>query len=111
MPVEMVVSFAPDGSIEGEPRIVDGARLKTDREFLLAAYTAARAVHGCSPFTLPSDSYKDWPQMALTFLPCIRIGDHPPRSSYFAPFYRARSLFCYSPGPAPHSLPWLPSHA
>src|SRR3546814_9418638 len=55
MPVEMVVSFAPDGAIEGEPRIVDGARLKTDREFLLAAYTAARAVHGCSPFTLPSD--------------------------------------------------------
>src|SRR3546814_3233979 len=65
MPVEMVVSFAPDGAIEGEPRIVDGARLKTDREFLLAAYTAARAVHGCSPFTLPSDSYTDWQQMAL----------------------------------------------
>src|SRR3546814_2922249 len=68
MPVEMVVSFAPDGAIEGEPRIVDGARLKTDREFLLAAYTAARAVHGCGPFTLPSDSYTDWQQMALTFL-------------------------------------------
>src|SRR3546814_8224735 len=59
MPVAMVVSSAPDGAIEGEPRIVDGARLKTDREFLLAAYTAARAVHGCSPFTLPSDSYTD----------------------------------------------------
>src|SRR3546814_7755879 len=72
MPVEMVVSFAPDGAIEGEPRIVDGARLKTDREFLLAAYTAARAVHGCCPFTLPSDCYTDRSAGHTSELPSLK---------------------------------------
>src|SRR3546814_12000187 len=43
--VEMVLSFAPDGAIEGEPRSVHGARPYTDREFRLAASTAAQPVH------------------------------------------------------------------
>src|SRR3546814_19790381 len=60
MPVEMVASFAPAAPIAGDPRIFDGASLKTVSELLLAAYPAATVVHGCNTHTQPRESSTHW---------------------------------------------------
>src|SRR3546814_9089127 len=56
MPVEIVVTLTEAGALAGQPQIIDAQRLNSDRDFLVAAYVAARSVERCSPFNLDRKS-------------------------------------------------------
>jgi colicin import membrane protein len=57
----------PDGSLDGEPMVVNQAR--GDTVFQLAAEAAVRAVKECSPFPLPPDKYAYWKTIERNFDP------------------------------------------
>jgi colicin import membrane protein len=57
----------PDGSLDGEPVVVNPAR--SDSLFQLAADAAIRAVKECSPFPLPPDKYGSWKTIERNFDP------------------------------------------
>lgn len=47
----------PDGSLDGEPQVVNR---RSDAAYQVAMETAIRAVKKCSPFQLPPDKYTSW---------------------------------------------------
>jgi colicin import membrane protein len=60
-------NLRPDGSLDGEPVVVNPAR--GDALFQLAADAAIRAVKECSPFPLPPDKYSAWKTIERNFDP------------------------------------------
>jgi colicin import membrane protein len=65
--VELEVWLKPDGTLDGEPRVVEqrGGALFAD-----AATNAIRALRQCAPYNLPRALYKDgWDHMVVTFDP------------------------------------------
>ncbi len=58
--------LAPDGSLQGEPRVKSAPN---DTLGNAAAESALRAVRGCQPFHLPPDSYDGWKDIEWVFDP------------------------------------------
>ena len=67
--VEIRVTLNQDGSVRGEPTIVDQARMGSDNFFRAAAESARRAILLCQPFKLPPEKYSTWQDMDLRFNP------------------------------------------
>ena len=67
--VEMRVFLNPDGSLSGQPQVLDRARFLSDPFFRSAAERAQRAVFDCQPFSLPRDSYNLWSNLRIRFDP------------------------------------------
>lgn len=59
----------PDGSLDGEPMVVEASR--RDLKFQLVAEAAIRAVRGCAPFPLPPDKYHVWKTITWVFDPAL----------------------------------------
>lgn len=65
--VEVEVKLEPDGSISGEPRIVNR---RSAALFIDASNNAIRALKQCAPYDLPQELYKGgWDHMVVTFDP------------------------------------------
>ena len=58
--------LAPDGSLQGEPRVQNAPN---DTLGNAAAESALRAVRGCQPFRLPPESYEGWRDIEWVFDP------------------------------------------
>lgn len=58
--------LAPDGSLQGEPRVQNAPN---DTLGNAAAEAALRAVRGCQPFRLPPESYEGWRDIEWVFDP------------------------------------------
>lgn len=56
----------PDGSLNGVPQVEAGGSGPMGQ---IAVETAIRAVHQCSPFTLPPDKYDAWKELLWDFDP------------------------------------------
>ena len=67
--VEMRVFLNPDGSLSGQPEVLDRPRYLSDPFFRSAAERAQRAVLDCQPFNLPRDSYSLWSSLLIRFNP------------------------------------------
>ena len=64
-----------DGSLRGDPEIVDRQRASSDPFYRTAAESARRAVLQCSPLkNLPPDKYDRWRDIELTFDPKEMLG-------------------------------------
>jgi len=69
--IEISVIMNSDGTVRGDPKILDQARLKSDPFFKAAAESAKRALLNpkCSPLKLPPEKYSQWQRMTFTFNP------------------------------------------
>ena len=67
---ELRLTLSPDGTVQ-DVRVVDTARMFTDRQFQVAAEAALRAVKNprCNKFELPADKYQVWKDMKFIFDP------------------------------------------
>ena len=68
--IEVALVMNRDGTVR-EARIVDGARMRSDEFFRVAAESARRAVLNprCNPLKLPPEKYEQWQTMTLNFNP------------------------------------------
>jgi outer membrane biosynthesis protein TonB len=66
----------PDGSLRGEPVILDRERMERPGQefFRAAAESARRAVLQCTPLTLPPEKYESWKDIKLNFDPRDMLG-------------------------------------
>ena len=72
--VRVRVSLNPDGSLRGQPELVDSSRLN-DAFWRAAAESALRAVRKCEPLRhLPPGKYERWREIELTFNPKDMLG-------------------------------------
>lgn len=69
--VKIRIALNPDGSLRGQPRIVDQERLRQPGQefYRTAAESARRAVLQCAPYSMPRDKYERWRDIVLTFNP------------------------------------------
>ena len=77
MKVAIHIRLNPDGSLNGQPRIVDTSRMQQDSFFKAVAESALRALRNpdCVPFRLPFDKYEIWRQIStLVFNPRHGLG-------------------------------------
>ena len=60
-----------DGSLRGEPRVLDKARLGSDPRFRVAAEAGLRALNhpNCSPLRLPPEKFDRWKELTIDFDP------------------------------------------
>jgi hypothetical protein len=72
--VEIHVDLGSDGSVLGNPEIVDTARAATDPVFEAAAEAARRALLKCSPLHLPPAKYDTWKSTTFRFNPSGMLG-------------------------------------
>jgi hypothetical protein len=59
-------SLGRDGSLSGEPMVVNHGR---NALFQVAAESALRAVRRCQPFRLPASKYEAWQEVEVNFDP------------------------------------------
>ena len=72
--VTVRIHLEPDGSLSGEPQVVESERLG-EPNFRTAAEAAVRAVHRCAPLQqLPPLDYNEWREIKLTFDPRDLVG-------------------------------------
>ena len=72
--VTVRIRLKPDGSLSGEPQVVEADRLG-EPNFRTAAEAAVRAVHKCAPLQqLPPLDYNEWREIKLTFDPRELVG-------------------------------------
>ena len=71
--VRIRFSLNPDGSLRGEPEILDRERMD-EPFFRTAAESARRAVLRCTPLTLPPEKYESWKEIRLNFNPKDLLG-------------------------------------
>ncbi len=64
--VVLVMSLNPDGSVNGDPEVVERPAGRYEQA---APESALRAVRRCAPYTLPPDKYESWKQVKITFDP------------------------------------------
>ena len=64
--VVLVLSLNPDGSVNGEPQILERPAGRYEQA---APESALRAVRRCAPYTLPPDKYESWKEVKVTFDP------------------------------------------
>ena len=64
--VVLMLSLNPDGSVSGDPQVLE----RPDGRYEQAApESALRAVRRCAPYTLPPEKYESWKQVRITFDP------------------------------------------
>ena len=72
--VTVRIQLRPDGSLSGEPQVLEAERL-SEPNFRTAAEAAVRAVHKCAPLQqLPPLDYNEWREIKLTFDPRELVG-------------------------------------
>ena len=75
---DLLVSFTPDGLVDGQPEIIDQNRYTNDPIFRIAADTAVAAVLDCQfgyyadetrreGYALPRDQHEEWRTVRLSF--------------------------------------------
>lgn len=64
--VRLSFSLNPDGSLAGQPQVLQAPRGDLSQ---VAAEAAVRAVAQCGPYTLPADKYAAWKQNTINFDP------------------------------------------
>ena len=64
--VIVIISLNPDGTLSGEPKVVQQPQGKYAQT---AAESALRAVRRCAPYSLPAEKYDAWKQVRVTFDP------------------------------------------
>ena len=69
MVIEIHVDLGSDGTVLGNPQILDSARAATDPAYQAAAEAARRALLKCSPLHLPPDKYDTWKSATFRFSP------------------------------------------
>lgn len=76
MAVTIRLRLRPDGSLLGEPEVLDRARMNHPGEefFRTFAESALRAVRKCDPLRMPSKNYERWRELELTFSPRDMVG-------------------------------------
>ena len=76
MAVTIRIRLKPDGSLLGEPEVIDRARMTHPGEefFRTFAESAQRAVRKCDPLRMPSKNYDRWRELELTFTPRDMVG-------------------------------------
>lgn len=74
MVVEIHVDLGPDGTVLGNPQILDTMRAATDPSFQAEAEAARRALLKCSPLRLPPDKYDTWKSTIFRFSPGGMLG-------------------------------------
>jgi len=76
MAVTIRLWLRPDGSLLGEPELLDWARMNRPGEefFRTFAESALRAVRKCDPLRMPSKNYERWRELELTFTPRDMLG-------------------------------------
>jgi outer membrane biosynthesis protein TonB len=74
MVVEVRVILNRDGSVRGQPQIIDSNRMASDPFYRSAAENARRAILSCQPFELPIKRYEVWRDMTLKFDPRSMFG-------------------------------------
>ncbi len=74
MVVEIRVILNRDGSVRGQPLIIDRNRMASDPFYRSAAENARRAILSCQPFELPIKRYEVWRDMTLKFDPRSMFG-------------------------------------
>jgi hypothetical protein len=74
--VGVQIRLNTDGTLRGAPRVVDGARMRTDRSFRVIAESAVRALLNprCRPLRLPYDQYDIWKDITFNFDPGEALG-------------------------------------
>ena len=72
--VEVRVILNRDGSVRGQPLIIDENRMASDPFYRSAAENARRAILSCQPFQLPIKRYEVWRDMTLKFDPRSMFG-------------------------------------
>jgi len=67
--VHVLIYLNPDGTLRGEPLVVDSRRMRRDPAFRAVAESALRALRDprCSPLKLPVKSYKIWRSIYFNF--------------------------------------------
>ena len=68
--IEVALVMNPDATVR-DARVIDAARMRSDPFYRAAAESARRAVLNpkCNPLKLPSEKYREWQQITLTFNP------------------------------------------
>ena len=74
--VAVLIRLNTDGTLRGAPRVVDRARMRSDRSFQAIAESAVRALQnpGCQPLELPYDQYELWKDIVFNFDPGEALG-------------------------------------
>jgi hypothetical protein len=74
--VGVQIRLNTDGTLRGVPRVVDSARMESDRSFRVIAESAVRALLNprCRPLKLPYDQYEIWKDITFNFDPGEALG-------------------------------------
>lgn len=74
--VGVQIRLNTDGTLRGAPRIVDAARMQSDKSFQAIAESAVRALRHpqCQPLKLPYDQYEIWKDIVFNFDPGEALG-------------------------------------
>jgi hypothetical protein len=64
--VVLLLSFNPDGSLVGDPQLLEAPQGQFARQ---APESAMRAVRRCAPYNLPPEKYDAWREVKVTFDP------------------------------------------
>ena len=72
--IEIHVDLGSDGTVLGNPEILDTMRAATDPVFQAAAEAARRALLKCSPLHLPAGKYDTWKSTTFRFNPSGMLG-------------------------------------
>jgi hypothetical protein len=62
----MRIELARDGTLAGDPTVIDGAAPAIGYPLMLSAI---RALRRCAPYHLPADKYADWQTLEIDFSP------------------------------------------
>ncbi len=64
--VILMLSLNPDGSVAGDPQVLERPNGRYEQA---APESALRAVRRCAPYALPPEKYESWKQVKITFDP------------------------------------------
>ncbi|MFZ0838775.1 MAG: hypothetical protein WAM77_15055, partial [Xanthobacteraceae bacterium] len=62
----MRIELTRDGTLAGDPTVIDGAAPAIGYPMMLSAI---RALRRCAPYHLPADKYADWKMLEIDFSP------------------------------------------
>jgi hypothetical protein len=76
MKIGVRIRLNRDGSLLGNPRVIDTKRFRSDQSFRVAAERAVRALLNprCSPLQLPYGQYEIWKDITFNFDPSEQLG-------------------------------------
>jgi outer membrane biosynthesis protein TonB len=76
MKIGVRIRLNRDGSLHGNPRVIDTKRFRSDQSFRVVAESAVRALLNprCSPLRLPYGQYEVWKDITFNFDPSEALG-------------------------------------